>query len=291
LEKQEKKQGGNIMKLSEAWELYLADRTIERFSVATMQNYKIQINLLIRHFGDVDIEGITLLDLKNYLIEAGSHLKPSSLGQRIRAIRAFFHWASDEGYCERNPASKLKEPREGSHVPKALSEEDTELLREGCQTPLEHALVEFAYTTGCRVGEIYGLNKRDINWENKSAIVTGKGNKQREVYFNIKCNIWLKKYLAKRTDDDPALFATERAPHRMSIAEIRYIIKREAKHSDVESNVYPHILRHSYATHLLNNGAPMEGIQTLMGHAKQETTQVYAQLAGPRRKEIYTKYF
>lgn len=279
------------MFLSEAWELYLTDKTIERYSVVTLHNYKIQINLLIRHFGDIDIEGITSIDLKNYLIEKGSHLKPSSLGQRIRAIRAFFHWASDEGYIPRNPAAKFKEPREGSHIPKALSEEDTEILREGCQTPLEHALFEFAYTTGCRVGEIYRLNRDDIDWNNKSVIVLGKGNKQREVYFNIKCNIWLKKYLKSRTDEDRALFVTTRAPHRMSIATIRRIIKKVASQSDVTSNVYPHILRHSYATHLLNNGAPMEGIQTLMGHVNPSTTQVYAQLAGPRRKEIYTKYF
>lgn len=279
------------MLLSEAWELYYADRTIERFSVVTMRNYRVQINLMIQYFGDIDIADITHLDLKNYLIEKGNHLKPSSLGQRIRAIRAFFHWASDEGYITKNPASKLKEPREGSHIPKALTEEDTELLREGCETPLEHALIEFAYTTGCRVGEIYGLNKQDINWDNRSVIVTGKGNKQREVYFNMKCFIWLRKYLSQRVDDDPALFVTIRDPHRMSIATLRRIIKKVAKQSDIDTNVYPHILRHSYATHLLNNGAPMEGIQTLMGHAKPETTQVYAQLAGPRRKEIYAKYF
>jgi len=279
------------MLLSEAWQIYLADKTIERYSTVTLNNYRIQVNLLIRHFGDIDIEGITSVDLKNYLVEKGAHLMPSSLGQRIRAIRAFFAWASDEGYVPRNPAAKFKEPREGSHIPKALNEEDTETLREGCQTPLEHALIEFAYTTGCRVGEIYRLDRKDINWDNRSVIVTGKGNKQREVYFNFRCLVWLKKYLALRKDDDPALFVTVRAPHRMSVATIRRIVKKVAKQSDIKPNVYPHILRHSYATHLLNQGAPMEGIQTLMGHVNPSTTQVYAQLAGPRRKEIYTKYF
>lgn len=210
---------------------------------------------------------------------------------RIRFIRAFFHWASDEGHITRNPASKLREPRLGSRVPKALSEEDTEILREGCATPLEHALIEFLYTTGCRIGEVYGLNKSAINWDNRSCIVLGKGNKERDVYFNTKCFIWLKKYVEQRTDDDEALFVTERAPHRMGIAEVRYIVKRIACRAEVEVNVYPHKLRHSYATHLLNNGAPLEGIQTLMGHAKLETTKLYAELAGPRRKEIYKRYF
>ena len=279
------------MLLSEAWELYYADKTIERFSPATLKGYKLQMTLLIRHFGDIDIGDITLIDLKNYLIEKGGHLKPSSLGARIRFIRAFFRWATDEGYCNSNPARKLREPRLPSRVPKALSEEDTEMLREGCETPLEHALIEFLYTTGCRIGEVYRLDKSAINWDNRSCIVLGKGNKEREVFFNTKCYIWLKKYIEQRTDDDEALFVTERKPHRMSIAQIRYIVKRVAVQAEVESNVYPHKLRHSYATHLLNNGAPMEGIQTLLGHQKIETTLLYTHLSGPKRKEIYRRYF
>lgn len=279
------------MLFSEAWQLYVADKTIEGFSPATLKGYKVQLNLLIRYFGDTNIGGITLVDLKEYLIEAGGHLKPSSLGARIRFIRAFFRWAADEGYCPGNPARKLKEPKLGARVPKALSEEDTENLREGCKTPLEHALVEFLYTTGCRIGEVHRLNRNAIDWDNRSCIVLGKGNKEREVYFSIKCAIWLKKYLNSRKDNDVALFVTERAPHRMSIAQIRYVVKRVARRSEVEANVYPHKLRHSYATHLLNNGAPMEGIQTLLGHQKLETTMLYAQLSGPRRKEIYRRYF
>jgi len=279
------------MLLQEAWSLYEADKTLERYSIVTLKHYKVQMNLLVRRFGDTDIEDITLLSLKNYCIEECGHLKASSLGARIRFIRAFFRWAADEGYCQTNPARKLREPRLGSRVPKALNEEDTETLREGCKTPLEHALIEFMYTSGCRIGEVYRLNKNDINWDNRSCVVMGKGNKEREIYFNVKCVIWLKKYLEKRKDDNEALFVTERAPRRLSIEMIRYIIKRVAKQAEVNRNVYPHILRHSYATHLLNNGAPLEGIQTLLGHAKLETTRLYADLSGPRRKEIYKRYF
>lgn len=279
------------MNLQEAWELYEADKTIERYSQATLRLYRVQMTLLQRHFGEVDIEEITLLDLKNYLIEKCGHLKPASLGGRIRFIRAFFRWAADEGYVSKNPAAKLREPRLGQRVPKALSEEDTEMLREACQSPLEHALVEFLYTSGCRIGETHRLNRSDINWDNRSCVVMGKGNKEREVYFNIKCIIWLRKYLETRNDDDPALFVTERAPHRMGIDEIRHVIKRVAARSDVQANVYPHKLRHSFATHLLNNGAPLEGIQSLLGHAKLETTRLYTDLSGPRRKEIHQRYF
>jgi len=279
------------MNLSEAWTLYEQDKQIEGFSKNTLRGYKIQNNLLLRHFGDIELDKITLPDLKTYLVEKGGHLKPSSLGGRVRAIRAFFRWANEEGYCSGNPARKLKEPKLGKPIPKALSEEDTVILEEGCKAPVEHALIEFIYSTGCRAGEVHRLNRNAVDWDNRSCIVLGKGNKEREVYFSIKAAIWLRKYLNSRKDTDVALFVTERKPHRLSIEMIRYIVKRVAKNSEVKANVYPHKLRHSFATHLLNNGAPMEGIQTLLGHAKLETTMIYAHLSGPRRKEIYQRYF
>ena len=279
------------MNLSEAWENYYTDKQLEGYSSTTLKGYKVQYNLLLKYFGDINIDDITLLSLKTYLLEKGSHLKPSSLGMRIRCIRAFFRWANEEGYCSTNPSRKLKEPKLGKPIPKALNEEDIEMFRESCKSIMEHALIEFLYTSGCRIGEVYRLNITDINWDNHSCIVLGKGNKEREVYFNLRCALWLKRYLKQRKDNDPALFVTERAPHRISIDMIRYIVKRVAKNSELQINIYPHKLRHSYATHLLNNGASLEGIQTLMGHAKIETTMIYTNLAGPRRKEIYVKYF
>ena len=278
------------MLLSEAWSVYEADKRLAGYSPVTLKSYRLQISLLIRGIGDLDLGEVKYETFKVYLA-AQVHLKPSSLGHRIRFIRSLFHWAHEEGYLPANPAYRLMEPKIGQRLPKALSEEDTEMLREGCKTAMEHALIEFAYTTGCRVGEMFRLDRNQIDWEARSCIVLGKGDKEREVYFSIKAGIWLKKYLINRHDKDPALFVTERAPHRMSIAEIRYITKRVARTSDVSANVYPHKLRHSYATHLLNNGAPLEVIQSFLGHAKLETTRLYANLSGPRRRELYRKYF
>lgn len=112
------------------------------------------------------------------------------------------------------------------------------------------------------------------------------------MYFSIRAAIWLKKYLKSRKDDCLALFATERRPYRrMSIAQMRYILKRVAARANLQTGVYPHRLRHSYACHLLENGAPLELIQTLLGHEKLETTRLYAALSGPRRRELYRRYF
>jgi len=156
---------------------------------------------------------------------------------------------------------------------------------------MEKALFEFMFSTGCRIGEIVSLDKNRINWSNRSAIVLGKGDKEREVYFNIRCEIWLKRYLDNRQDNDPAIFVTERKPHRMSIAQMRYIVKRISDRAEISKVIHPHQLRHSYATHLLNNGAPLDVIQSLLGHQKSETTKIYAQLSGSLRQELYRKYF
>mgnify|MGYP000737159690 CR=1 FL=1 len=278
------------MRLSEAWEAYAADKRLLGYSPHTLRAYRLQSTLLIRHLGDIDIQEVTFEQLKKYLASQ-EHLKPASIGHRVRFLKSLFKWAHDEGFITANPASKLREPKMGTRLPKALSEEDVELLREACETPLEHALIEFLYTTGCRIGEVARLNRNAIDWETRSVVVRGKGDKEREVYFTIKCGIWLKRYLKQRKDNDVALFVTERKPHRMSIAQIRYIIKRVARRAGIQTSVYPHKLRHSYATHLLNNGAPLEGIQTLLGHSKLETTRLYAQLSGPRRREFYQRYF
>ncbi len=247
--------------------------------------------MVIRYFEDVKLETITTIKLKEYLAKSSENLKPSSLAHRIRFIKSLFRWSHEEGHILKNPAAKLKEPKVGKRIPKFLTEREIEYLREACDIPMEKALFEFMFSTGCRIGEIVSLDKNRINWSNRSAIVLGKGDKEREVYFNIRCEIWLKRYLDNRQDNDPAIFVTERKPHRMSIAQMRYIVKRISDRAEISKVIHPHQLRHSYATHLLNNGAPLDVIQSLLGHQKSETTKIYAQLSGSLRQELYRKYF
>ncbi|MGZ4159485.1 MAG: tyrosine-type recombinase/integrase [Neobacillus sp.] len=279
------------MLLSKAWETYESDKRIEGFSPQTLKAYRLQSTLLIRYFKDVQLDTITTVQLKKYLAKSSETLKPSSLAHRIRFIKSLFRWSHEEGNISKNPAAKLKEPKAGKRIPKFLTEFEIEHLREACSSPMEKSLFEFMFSTGCRIGEIVSLEKNRINWSNRSAIVRGKGDKEREVYFNIRSEIWLKRYLDQRQDADPAIFVTERYPHRMSIAQMRHIIKRISNRAQINKTIHPHQLRHSYATHLLNNGAPLEVIQSLLGHEKSETTRIYAQLSGSLRQELYRKYF
>lgn len=278
------------MLILEAWELFEKDKKLLNYSPHTLKAYKLQCQLLARELNNCPITDVTYQQLKEYLYKQ-THLKPASLGHRIRFIRSFFRWASDEGHINKNPAVRLREPKEDKPLPKFLTEEEIEYLRAACETPFERALVEFLYTTGCRIGEVVKLDREDIDWYSLSVIVDGKGSVQREVYFNTICKIWLKKYFEWRKDNCPALFSTLNRPHRrMSIARMREKLKEVSKRAGLK-NVYPHRLRHSFGTHLLNNGAPMEAIRQLLGHSKLETTTIYAHLSTRKRKAMYNRYF
>lgn len=280
------------MLLSEAWEAYKMDKQLEGYSPRTIKNNALQIRLLIEDIGDVSINEVTLEVLKKYLYNAQQerNLKNTSVNHRQRCVRSLFHWAHSEGHLEKNPTYNLREMKEPQRIPKALGEENLEMLREGCASPREHALVEMFFASGCRLSELRNLNKRDINWDKRTFVVIGKGDKERECYFAIRAAIWLRKYLNSRKDDDPALFVTERAPHRMSVERIREVIKEIAKRSGIEVNVYPHILRHTFATHLLNNNAPLSLVSEYLGHADIKTTKIYCQLSSERKRELYRQY-
>ena len=277
--------------LSDVAKSYEADKRIEGFPPQTLRAYSLQMKLLIKYFGNIQISEVSTSDLKQYLADSSIDLKPSSLAHRIRFIKSLFRWSHEEGIIVNNPARKIKEPKVGKRIPKFLTEKEIEHLRDACHSSMEKALFEFMFSTGCRIGEIVTLDRNSINWGSNSAIVRGKGNKEREVYFNVRCEIWLENYLNERSDSNPAIFVTERSPHRMSIAQMRYIIKRISNRAGINKTIHPHQLRHSYATHLLNNGAPIDVIQSLLGHEKSETTRIYAQLSGKIRREFYNKYF
>ncbi|WP_017726779.1 tyrosine-type recombinase/integrase [Halalkalibacterium ligniniphilum] len=280
------------MNLSTLWEMYEQDKTLEAYSKQTLKAYKLQYKMLVEHLEDMDADEVTVFHLKGYLSEQQKRLKTSSFQHRCKFIRGFFRWAHEYGLIETNPAFKIKMPKDQKRIPKFLKEETLELLRINCRTALEGALIEFMYSAGVRIGEIYNLNRKDFNFTDRSVIVNGKGDKEREVYFSKRAEIWIQRYFDERLDDEECFICTQRKPHnRMSIAQIRWIIKKLAKRADVDENVYPHKLRHTYATHLVNRGAPLDMVQDMLGHKKIDTTRIYTHLRGDRRREEYRKYF
>lgn len=125
------------MKLSDAAMAYEADKEIEGFSAQTLNAYRLQAKLLIDYLGNINMNNITTLQLKNYLAESSNNLKPSSLSHRIRFIRSLFRWSHEEGIIKLNPASKIKEPKIGKRIPNFLTEREIEYLRDACFTPIK----------------------------------------------------------------------------------------------------------------------------------------------------------
>lgn len=157
--------------------------------------------------------------------------------------------------------------------------------------PLGHALLEFLFATGCRISEVWGINRDQIVWDRRSVLVCGKGQKEREVYFGARCTLWLRRYLLTRPDAEPALFATSSPVRRMSTWYMRAIVKAVANRCGLARKVSPHVMRHTLATTLLNQGADLVAVQSILGHDKPETTQRYAHLSGVRRQDEYNRWF
>lgn len=275
--------------VAEKVKLFLAAKKLEGLSNLTLAGYEIELRIFAKHI-QKPVEAITTADLRQFLGQF-EHLKLSSISRKLSVLKSFFGWLTEEEIIPRDPTRKIKPPKKEKHLPKALTIEELELIREACATRRERALVEVFYSTGCRLSEIAQLNRQDIDWQQHSAKVTGKGSKEREVYFSFKAMHHLRKYLDTRKDAVPALFVTERQPYRrMSNRAIQREFDKIAKRAGITKKLHPHVMRHTMATLTLNNGADIVAVQSLLGHANPATTQVYAQLTSGRRREQYKKY-
>lgn len=278
------------MDILSLWSYYERDKTLEGYSSYTLRAYKLQNKLLAGYLNNPDVKSVTTNQLKEYLFSLKG-LKPSTIAHRVRFIKSFFKWTTEEGYTEENISKKIKEPRINERTPKFLTEQEIDKLRDACESDFESALLEFCFSSGCRIGEIAKINVKDINWDDNSVNIIGKGNRPRKIYFSDECKERLDKYLKSRRGNDEALFTTERLPHRMSIEQLRGRIKKIAKKAGINGSIYPHKLRHSYATYMLNHGAPLEAIRQLLGHENINTTLLYAKLSEEGKKNIYKKIF
>ena len=152
-------------------------------------------------------------------------------------------------------------------------------------------MLEVYYATGCRLSEVQKMDRDDIDYQGMSAKVIGKGKKERVVYFSHKAIYHLKKYLMRRVDQEPALFITERQPYRrLSPRGIQREVRIIADRSGIKKRIHPHVLRHTFATDLLNNGADLASVQALLGHEDPATTQIYAVVTDERKRQAHKQY-
>ncbi|RVT62595.1 tyrosine-type recombinase/integrase [Niallia taxi] len=210
---------------------------------------------------------------------------------RLSIISSFYKFCIQEEHVNINPIKSRWFPRLPQSLPKYLEKEDIAKIRHYSEiTSLRNqVLVEFMLTTGCRVGEVSELNVEDINIEKRTACVVGKGKKLRYVHFTESCAFLLEKYISLNHTSQKALFLTYTG-RRLSKRTIQQIIKDIGEGAEVRTNLYPHRLRHTFATELLTKGADLSFIGDELGHSDVGTTQIYARL--PKREiiSLYRKF-
>jgi len=218
-------------------------------------------------------------------------LKETSLQTHINTLRAFFGWLHTEEKIKKNPMSKIKSLKlDKKGARQALSVEELERLRDACKGYREKALVEFLVSTGCRLSEVAQLRAADLDLVGRTVRVTGKGDKDRVVYFSVRTRLMLQEYFVARKGGD-GLFCSSKSPYEpLKPRAIQRLIRAVSERAGLDKRVHPHLLRHTFATHALNSGMDVTVIQRLLGHEDVATTQIYAELNDETVKHQYTKY-
>ena len=244
---------------------------------------------------------VTLPMLTEYLAERKrAGLSASSIKLIVVALKIFFRYLSGKGEVTRDPAEALALPRIERYLPETLNELQVQQLIDGIDTkvPLglrDRALIELLYASGLRISEAAGARLENIDLDEGVIRVTGKGNKTRLIPVGRKAREALQSYLATerprlvKPRSGSEIFLSARGT-RLTTARLWQIVKEHARRSGLEPNIYPHLLRHSFATHLLGNGADLRIIQEMLGHADISTTQVYTHVDQQRLKAIHRQF-
>lgn len=280
---------------------YLSYLQVERgLAKNSLASYKRDIAKL-KEFAvdeDLDVVKLTRSDLRSFIADLSrSGLSPSSVGRIISAVRGFYKFLLLDGHIKKHPAEDLDTPKKGFYLPKFMTEDEVERLLSQPDVSQEiglrdRAILEMMYASGLRVSEAANLKIDDVDIDAGILTCKGKGNKQRKVPLGNSAIEWLKSHLARRKKREHIefrnLFVTSLGkPINRQI--IFNFIKEYAEKAELE-DVSPHTLRHSFATHLLQNGADSRSVQAMLGHADISTTQIYTHITDNHLRKTYEKF-
>ncbi len=267
------------------------------YSELTIKSYQLDLTDFFEYIESKKINYLTITnhDVRGYLKYLDScNLKNSTISRRISTLRTFYNYLVDENIVENNVFHNVKNPKLEKKLPNYLNYNEMEELLESIDISTtegleKRLLIEMFYSTGCRVSEMINVKISDIDFTNKTIRIMGKGSKERIVYFGDYASKYLDNYLSK-VKCDKYLF-TNKKGEKLTINEVEQIVKDIMKHISIKTHVTPHTLRHTFATHLLNNGADIKTVQELLGHANLSTTGIYTHVSSDRLKDIYFKTF
>ena len=270
---------------------FIASKEIEGCSTRTLNYYRDNINKMLDTV-NLPINEITTEILRNYLsnYKSNSNAGMVTIDNIRRTLSSFFAWLENEDYIVKSPVRRIHKVKTTRRVKETLTDENLEKLRDTCSNVRDLAILELLISTGMRVGELIRLNISDINFQERSCIVLGKGNSEREVYFSAKSKMYIKKYLETRTDNNEALFVSLIKPYnRLGISGIEILIRNLGKEANIKK-VHPHKFRRTMATMAIDKGMPIEQVQKLLGHIKIDTTMHYAMVNQNNVKISHRKY-
>ena len=268
----------------------------KNYSKNTILNYEEDLNFFKNFLDDrkisfLDLEYKDIRSFYNYM----DSLKYSknTISRKVSSIRSFYKYLARDGDIPYNPFSLTNGPKKDKLLPKFLYYNELEDLFEACDMNTflgirDRLILEMLYATGMRVGEIETVKEKDINFSDNSIKVLGKGSKERIVYFGEYAREILDLYLEKKTDKNEYLFINNNGG-RLTARGIRYILNKIVDKTSLNTKISPHMLRHSFATHLLNEGCDLLSVQELLGHESLRATQVYTHVTNDRLKDVYLK--
>ena len=263
---------------------FITAKKCENISSITLTNYMSSLKMFKSYINDVCPSNIDVNMIRNYILYLkDKNLNESSIAQNVGRIRVFFNWLEKENLIINNPMNQIKAIKANMDTRTALTDKEVDNLRNHCYNNVEKSLFEFFISTGCRLAEVSNLHVKDIDFNFRSAVVTGKGNKTREVLFSNKASSYLSSIITSTTD---IVFTNSNYVNNRAF--IYNTIKDIGNRCNM--NIYPHLLRHTFATNALRNGMNITIIQILMGHEDVSTTQIYAKTDKSMLQKEYNKY-
>lgn len=271
---------------------YLSARKMEGLSFSTLAGYEQELTMFNRFVNKPAIS-VNTCDVRRYLA-SDKNLKIGTVQKKLSAIKSFFEWLVDEEMLLKNPTKKIKGLKHPKRLPKSMTAEELEMLREACLNTRERALIEVLYSTGCRLSEVSNMKQDDVDWSSGAISVIGKGNKERVVYLNSRSKYYLERYLNSREENEDRckyLFTTIRRPYRkMQNKTIQDAVRKIASRTDINKNIHPHVFRHTMATLAMESGIELGDLQQLLGHESANTTLRYISVNENRKRQAHKRF-
>jgi integrase/recombinase XerD len=286
-------------------EPYLSHLAVERrLSPNTVDSYRRDLSQLSAAAAAMErpVESLDRRALEQIVRQLmGEGRSPRSVARAVACLRGFYRFLVVAGHRQDNPAADVRAPRAWKTLPKFLSADQVDRLLDTPDTSQprglrDRALIELFYATGLRVSEMVGLRQQDLNLESGYLTCTGKGRKQRLVPIGDEASAWLKRYITEARPallsrrSSPKLFVNARGGAGLSRVGFWKILKEHGRRAGLPSTLSPHVLRHSFATHLLERGADLRAIQMMLGHSDLSTTQIYTHILDARLRAVYDKF-